>query len=590
VKKIFGILVALSLVLSLAVMATPVLAKVTDVEVHLDAGTACSGQVGAYNISFDLSASLTEGMHTLCIKFPAGTVVPNTGYPTPWFDDEIETDVGFVYGSEVTVTGTEVCFLVPTTMDVGPHWVYFNFDACIINPETPGAYQLEVYSDRAPDTTPVKNIQTYKIVPCFSTYVFQWDSSPTYPGIAKDFVPPFKACGQNCSAVNGTEGCVECGSLGVTNMSGFLEAFNIAFGTVSPSLVGCEAPCGFVDIYLQLTESPQVPCGLTPSSVTLNLTTSDPAAENITGPNCNCTVLTWEPCKDADGIPTKHYLADNHPLIYNTTIEWAGLIHFDRPGDYTICFTAECVGGFPACTPPNCENGNILAQRCIDFKVYQMKDAAKLQLDEKWNLISLPLVPFDTDLCNMLASVDTLDWVTFLVYSDQLVMQDNLLSIWNYDAATEDWLVYGNGQDSLTTIEDGKAYWFRLRYPLDSPAQAGLYAASGLGPPGLCGNYSWWVFGTELPEPPDGPRVYSVEAGWNMVGFTSMSPLANNVYLANWNAGGTIPPPVIMGWNHGCFPNGQGWYSIPFGGTTLTPGQGYWIAFPFAGVVYQNVP
>jgi len=571
VKKIFGILVALSLVLSLAVMATPVMAVVMNVTVALTG--PCAGQVGVYNISFNLSASLTEGTHSLCIKFPAGTVIPNTGSPTPWFNGDIETDVGDVYGSEVTVTGTEVCFLVPTTMDVGRHWVRFTSDACIINPETPGAYQLEVYTDRAPDTLPVKNSLPYNIIPCFSTYVFEWDSSPSFPGIAKDFVPPFKACGQNCSDIDGMIGCVDCDLLGVGNASGWLEAFNITFGTVKPPLIGCESPCELVDIYLQLTNSPQVACGLTPSSVTLNLTTYDPAAENVTGIHCGCDVLTWEPCMDPDGIPDEVELADDYALAYNTTIEWEGYIHFDTPGDYTICFTAECVGGFPACTPPNCEDGNILVQKCIDFHVHQWKDAAKIPLDEKWNLISLPLVPFDTDLGNMLSSIDLFDYATY-VASGGLVIQSNLLSIWYYDAAADEWLVNGNGQDSLTTIEDGKAYWLRLRYPLELPAH--------------CGGYGWWVFGTELPEPPDGPKVYSVEAGWNMVGFTSMSALANNVYLANW-AATPIPNPVIMGWTHGCFAT-QGWYSVAFGGTTLTPGQGYWIAFPYAGSVYQSVP
>jgi len=363
------------------------------------------------------------------------------------------------------------------------------------------------------------------------------------------------------------------------NGTKWANAFQLAFGTLADSLKGCEAPCSEVKIYVQLTESPQVPCGQPPAVVYLNLTTNTTlfaCAKNVTWN------LKWEPCFDADGVPDKNYLAEDCVLTPTTVIPWDGYIHFNYPGDYTICFTAECTGGFPACTPPNCEDGNILAQRCIDFKVHQWKDAAKITLDEKWNLISLPLVPFDTNLCSMLASVDTFDYFTFDA-SSHLIMQDNLMSIWNYDAATEDWLVYGNGQDSLTTIEDGKAYWFRLNYPLfpwTSPAGWTL-------PPNVCGNYTWWVFGTELPEPPDGPAIYSVEEGWNMVGFTSLNPLAANVYLQNWNAVG-IPTPVIMGWTHGCFA-AQKWNTVAFNGT-LTSGQGYWMAFPFAGTIYQNVP
>jgi len=567
VKKIFGILVALSLVLSLLVMATPVAAKVVNVVVKVDGN--CATQIGVYNITFNTSASLTQGVHSVCIKFPAGTTIQNTGSPLPWGNGDIKMNGIDVFGSEVTVTGTTVCFKTPVSFNAGKQEVLFTFDACIINPATPGFYQLEVYTDRTPDTTPVKNLVPYYIAPCFSTYVFGWDSSPSFPGIATDFVPPFKACGQNLStAIN----------IGTVDAPKYAEAFKLAFGTLANSLIGCEAPCGKVKIYYQLTASPQVPCGRPAATVYLNLTTNTtmyPCAKNLTAN------VTWEPCLDADGIPYKYVIAENCTLAKNTVIGWDGYIHFNMPGEYTICFTAECTGGFPACTPPNCDEGNILTQRCITFEVHQMKDAAKIELWDKWNLISLPLVPFDTDICSMLASVDTFDYWTFYD-ADMLVSQDNLMSVWNYDAATEDWLVYGNGQDSLTTIEDGKAYWFRMRYPLSPHAK---------GPPQECGNYSWWVFGTQLPEPPDGPRVYSVEQGWNMVGFTSLTAMAPNVYLKNWDAM-TIPVPVIMGWTQGCFLTGaQAWKTVAFNATNgLVPGQGYWMAFAQPGFIYQNVP
>ena len=144
---------------------------------------------------------------------------------------------------------------------------------------------------------------------------------------------------------------------------------------------------------------------------------------------------------------------------------WLGYIHFDTPGDYTLCFEADCLAGAPACTPPNCPAGNILYKECFNFKVHQWKDAAKLVLDEKWNLISLPLVPFDTNLTNMLASVDLLDYETYLA-SYGLVVQSNLLSIWNYDAHGQGLEGLWGWATSLTTIEDGKAYWFRLSYPM----------------------------------------------------------------------------------------------------------------------------
>jgi len=569
VKKIFGILVALSLVLSLFVMVTPVAAKVANVQVTVDGN--CAGQIGAYNITFNTSASLTEGVHCVCIKFPAGTVIPPTGaFPAgAWANGDITisdgTDTYQVFGAEVTVSGTEVCFLAPETIPAGYVEVIFEDAACIINPPA-GKYELEVYTCREPDSTPVKNKVYYTIIPCFSDYVWEWDSSPMFPGMASDFVPPFKACGQNMTNSVYDEDLGEEG--------GFWEPFNLYFYAYPG---GCFPPCAEVKMYLQLTDSPEVPCGVDPCIVSLNLTTNTtatPTAVNIS------KELSWVPCMDTDGIPDKVALVGTMTLEKDTSIDWEGMIHFACPGDYTICFTAECVGG-PACEPPSCEpGGNILVQRCIDFKVHQMKDAAKVTLDEKWNLISLPLVPFDTDLEAMLASVDMFDYATYDA-TNKHTKQDNLVSIWNYDAAAEEWYVYGNGQDSLTTIEDGKAYWFRLRYP--------LYAHAKGSPPNDCGNYTWWVFGTELPEPPAGPKVYSVEAGWNMVGFTSLTSETASDYLANWDVA-PKPEPVIYGWDHGCFYAGdQGWKNVGMAGT-LDPGQGYWIAFPSAGSVFQVVP
>ena len=570
-RKILSIVLTLGVVLGLMLTAAPVAAKVSGVSVVVASGFDCAEQIGVYNISFTTSASLTEGVHCVCIKFPAGTVIPATGSPVPWFNGDILFDGDPVFGSEVTVTGTEVCFLVPHHYDAGAHWVYFTDDACIINPPA-GKYQLEVYTCREPDSIPVKNTVPYTIKRCFSVYIWDWDANPTYPGIADGFVPPFKAGGQTNNATLGIIGAVNASG-------GWMNAFTLCWGALAGSLVGCNSPCDTVDIYFQLTASPQVPCGLTPSHVSLNLSTVDGAAENIT-----MQTYTWEPCFDADGIPNKHLLADDYPLAVNSAICWDGLILFDTPGDYTICFTAECNGG-PACEPPDCDNGNILSQECIDFTVHQWKDAYKIELYEKWNLISLPLVPFDPDIDAMLASLDYFDYNTY-IDSSFLVAQDNLLSIWNYDAAAADWEAYATdgSQTSLTTIEDGTAYWFRMRYPVEES----YYSGYGVGPLADCGPWNWWVFGTQLPEPPNSPKVYSVEAGWNMVGFTSMINEPDTDYLSNWNVVG-VPAPIIFGWTNGCFA-AQGWDAIPFDGTNLESGQGYWMSFGLPGFVYQVVP
>jgi hypothetical protein len=508
VRKIISILVALGLVLSLSVMVTPVSANVTTPAVSLSNYCACAG--AGYNITFNTTASLTEGVHQVCIEFPAGTTVPAT-----FATGKIIINTVPVFGSEVTVTGTKVCFLTPTDFPAGQIVVQFVPTAGLKNPCVAGPYQLKVSTSRAPDSTPVLSAK-YTIIPATSSYEWLLDFSPTFAGINPAFVPPFKACGQNMTTTvyNSTIG-------------GFVEPFNLEFTYVSPA--GCAAPCTDVELYMALKAAPD--------GGTVHL--------EIDG--------TWFVLDEADlgdNITIEASLA----LAPDTDEVFPSFIHFDTVGAYEICFYALCPAGTPTC--PACSSqATMIAQRCVDFQVYQQKDAFKMTLDEKWNLISLPLVPLGED-----GSISIPDALASL--SDAAL--DELVSIWYYNCATTDWAMYPGG--GLTTLEDGKAYWMRFNYPL--PA---------------CGNFTWWVFGTEKPEPPAAPSQYPVCEGWNMVGYTEVTSMAPVAYLWNWNA---VPYPVVYGWTQGCWATVQGWDLINFTGGSLVPGQGYWVAFPAAGAVY----
>ena len=156
-KKIFSILVALGLVLGLSLMATPASAMVSKatVVVYPD----CAGAKAAYNITFNITASLTAGVHSITIKFPTGTVIP-----TPVPNDAIFINAAgvtlspSVFGSEVTVSGTTVTFLVPMDLDPAtdnPIMVMFLNKVthpkwAITNPPA-GTYNLYVNTSRAPD-------------------------------------------------------------------------------------------------------------------------------------------------------------------------------------------------------------------------------------------------------------------------------------------------------------------------------------------------------------------------------------------------------------------------------------------------------
>jgi hypothetical protein len=560
VRKIISILVALGLVLALSAVATPVAAKITGVSFTVVPN--CAGQVGVWNISFTTSASLTEGLHEVCIVFPDGTEIPPTGaYPAgAWKKGDIEMDGIDVFAEEITVTGTTVCFLVPVDFTAGAHFVTFTSDACIVNPPPSWKY-VSVYTSREPDSTPVASLYPKKIIPCESSYGFYWDSSPTYPGIAPYFVPPFKMCGQANNTTIGIEGAVAHPYIA----DGYMNAFNLTFEAYP---VGCEAPCENVTITVSLVASPQFPCLTKVSTVTLNLT--DPGGTyTMTTKN-----LTWDPCTMVE--PAEIDIAVDMPLAANTAIEWAGLIHFDTVGEYTLCFKAVCPGG-ATCEPPDCTDGGLLlAEDCFDFTVHQWKDANKIELDEKWNLISLPLVPFDTDIDALLASLSS-----YALDGDGCA---DLVSIWHYDRCLDEWFVHGNGQSSLTDMVDGDAYWVRMTYPMGDcrPIYQQLLGICVLSP----ASYNWWVFGTHKAMPPAAPSAYPVCAGWNMIGFTSWMDDTMANYL--WNFGGGLPEqpyPLVYGWDNTGDWLTSGW-KVVTSGDNFEVGQGYWAAFGADGTIF----
>jgi len=212
---------------------------------------------------------------------------------------------------------------------------------------------------------------------------------------------------------------------------------------------------------------------------------------------------------------------------------------------------AFCPPGEAVC--PDCNpQGYYVADECFNIKVYQWKDAFKITLKEKWNLISLPLVPLaDPPVADVLAAIPAAD-------------RANILSIWHYNRCTDDWSIWAadGSQTSLTQLVDGEAYWVRVKYPL-----AG------------CGNISLWVWGTEKPMPPAAPAQYNVCEGWNMVGFLGLTAMDHDAYLWNW--AGT---PVVYTWDPGCW-NVQNWRLLT-GTDDMVPGAGYWVAFPADGAIF----
>jgi len=160
-------------------------------------------------------------------------------------------------------------------------------------------------------------------------------------------------------------------------------------------------------------------------------------------------------------------------------------------------------------------------------------DEAHIALVEGWNLISLPLIPLDSDIDVVLAGI-----------------LDHVISVWHYDVAIPGWRTFAPAASDLDSMEDGKAYWINME------ADQTLNLA-----------------GTENPVPPALPRDYDVVAGWNMVGFKSMDDMNVDDYLKDTDY------VRIYGFENGA------WFTL-MSSQNMTPGLGYWVAFTVKGTIY----
>jgi hypothetical protein len=356
----------------------------------------------------------------------------------------------------------------------------------------------------------------YDIIPAVSTYGFHWDSSMTYNGIALDFVPPFKVCGQD--------------EFAGTDLGG--KWANYVNFILSPTIIGCAGPCA-TPVELWLT---------------------------VNGAGGNCT-MSFNGTTLYPVLGTPIDLGDI-TLGNNTTFNWSAAIHFDTVADFQICLEAICPAGSPVC--PDCISEEVtVAEACWDISVYQHKTAVKIPLFRKWNLISLPLVPLEDP--NYIEDV-------ILAHPAPAMLE----AFYYYDRCADAWSVWGNGQTSLATLEDGKSYWVKVEYDHADPTKQPGDPVAGL-----------WVWGTPQPVPPASPASYPVCDGWNMVGLTgyddgTFSPplggtILDTAYFWNLTFG------QIYAWDGAA----QAWESV-FG--LVLPdnqvGEGYWISVAGNGMIY----
>jgi hypothetical protein len=518
VKKILSILVALGLVLGLVVMATPASANVTAATVT--PVTNCAGTAATYTIGFSITGDLIIGTTTVTIDFPAGTDVSAitsitqnlVAVPAAWITVDTANAVVTYYSPQHLVAPAAVSVVI----------------AGVTNP-SPGTYTLTVKTSAPVDSTPVTS-NPYTIVPALSTIDFQFDFSPTYPGLNPGFVPPFKACGQNMTTTS------HCATIG-----GFLEPFDLSLITTIP---GCIAPCSNATMWFVVEECP--------ANEVITLVWDSGAASYT---------LTAADKGDVQPLPNVLLPSPTPPVIAT----WNNQIHFSSPGDYEICWYLRC----PAVP---CESGaQIIADECLEATVYQWKEWFQIDLLPKWNLISIPLFPFNTDITYILSALNASDQFMSVWYFDQCEDADPDEGVWH---------VYPG---DLTTMEAGKAYWIRMKHPGDVGYNVSQF------PAGL------FVWGNHAPMPPSDPMAsFDVCEGWNMVGFKAPwtgTPLAatpemDDDYL--WNFNTAVIDTVHYGLLYDYDEASQDWtYWLP-GTCNMQPGVGYWIPFDGDGEIYPK--
>lgn len=182
----------------------------------------------------------------------------------------------------------------------------------------------------------------------------------------------------------------------------------------------------------------------------------------------------------------------------------------------------------------------------VEVEVTLRLTGYNIELDEGWNLMSLPLIPENTAIVPMLASIS-----------------EDVTIVWGYDPINipgDHWALYKPGvvEDDLTEMVGGMGYWLSL-----TTEEATLT-----------------VTGLEMPEPPTAPPAYDVASGWNLIGVKAVDPIHYEDYLVSIENNYS----VIWGYN----PE-TGYFNVyPIGGLEsdeLNPGQGCWLWMKVAGII-----
>lgn len=180
-----------------------------------------------------------------------------------------------------------------------------------------------------------------------------------------------------------------------------------------------------------------------------------------------------------------------------------------------------------------------------EFKTKKDITSYEIGLNSGWNLISLPLIPQNSNIDAVLAGITDIAKVEIVK---------------SYDSITGTWLSYVPAAETgnLTSMEDGKGYWVKM-------TEGGALNISG----------------TQNPSAEVTPRSYPIVGNtWNLIGFKSTQTMGVSEYITE--IGNTD---VVWKYDQDGY---SSVYNNIYKDGVLNPGRGYWL-FAHANA-YSIVP
>lgn len=188
----------------------------------------------------------------------------------------------------------------------------------------------------------------------------------------------------------------------------------------------------------------------------------------------------------------------------------------------------------------------------IDDEKFKVEGTAfEIQLNKKWNLISVPFVLIDDSIENTFSEI-----------------AENIESVWTYDAFTDQWYVYhpnGEAPSNLDFFTPGWGYWIRM-HEKDTLLLGGSLFSPQVTPPTRNLKEGWNLigyYGTEGEEGYYGPEGNGEEAG------CALFSLGDSYLDKGWTS-------LLTYWEPD---NPDQWHEYDYY-DDLDPGAGYWISVP----------